>query len=127
MTVVAAGSTAIAPDFVRALGVVVLAGLAAAAMVAPRTRVRAICVLAALVLTPLLLVMEIWKTPQLSFARERPLVGTHDHDLIAALELDLDYAPEHHPRARIDARPRGRLAEPGRVDPPQRACRAPWH
>jgi len=75
MTVVAAGSTAIAPDFVRALGVVVLAGLAAAAMVAPRTRVRAICVLAALVLTPLLLVMEIWKTPQLSFARERPLVA----------------------------------------------------
>ena len=75
MTVLAAGSTAVAPEAVRALGVIVLASLAAGALVAPRTRARAMCVLAALALTPLLLVVEIWRTPQLSFARERPLVA----------------------------------------------------
>src|SRR3954447_26814785 len=84
MTVLAAGSTAVAPDFVRALGVVGLAALAAAAMVAPRTRVRALSVLAALVLTPVLLMLEIWYTPQLELARERPLAALGGGALVAA-------------------------------------------
>jgi O-antigen ligase len=79
----AADSVAVAPGAVRVLGVIALAALAAAAMVAPRMRVRALAVLAALALTPVLLVQEIWNTPQLDFARERPLVALGGGALVA--------------------------------------------
>ena len=66
---------AVAPAAVRVLGAILLAGLAAAALLAPSTRVRALAVLAALVFCPVLLLLEIWNTPQLDVARERPLVA----------------------------------------------------
>ncbi|HWT23405.1 MAG TPA: O-antigen ligase family protein [Solirubrobacteraceae bacterium] len=80
----AVDSTAAIPDVVRVLGVVALAALGAAAMVAPRTSARAAAVLGALVLGPVLLVLEIWHAPQLSFARDRPLVALGGGALAAA-------------------------------------------
>jgi O-antigen ligase len=69
-----AAETAAMPDAVRVLGMVAAAGLAAAALLLPAARQRAIAMLAALVLTPVLLVAEIWDTPQIASVRERPTV-----------------------------------------------------
>jgi O-antigen ligase len=64
--------TAALPDAVRVLGMVVAAALAAGALLLPGARARAIAMLAALLVTPVLLVAEIWETPQLASVRERP-------------------------------------------------------
>jgi hypothetical protein len=56
---------------VQVLGMLAAAGLAAAAVLAADVRVRAGAMLAALVLTPVLLVAEIWDTPQLEAVRDR--------------------------------------------------------
>jgi O-antigen ligase len=63
------------PEPLRLAGLVVAALLAAVAVLAPGARSRARAMLGALVLTPVLLVAEIWSTPQLSALRERPLVA----------------------------------------------------
>jgi O-antigen ligase len=81
----AADSIAVAPGAVRVVGVVVLAGLAAAAMLAPAIRMRALAVIAALALTPVLLLLEIWNTPQLDAARERPLLALGGGALVATV------------------------------------------
>ncbi len=56
-------------------GILVAAALAAAAVLAPAPRGRAAATLAALVLTPILLVAHIWDNPQFRPFRERPLVA----------------------------------------------------
>jgi O-antigen ligase len=75
MPLLAADSVAVAPDAVRVLGATLLAGLAAAALIAPKAKLRALAVLAALLFCPVLLLLEIWNTPQLDVARERPLLA----------------------------------------------------
>jgi len=56
------------------LGIVLAAGLAAAALLAPTARGRALAMLAALVLTPVLLVVDLADSPQLAPLFERPAV-----------------------------------------------------
>ena len=62
-------------DFAQTAGVVVAALLAAAVLLARSDRARSVAMLAALVLTPVLLVANIWSTPQLAPLRERPLLA----------------------------------------------------
>jgi O-antigen ligase len=57
------------------LGVAVVALLAALALLAPAPRARAAAILAALVLAPVLLLSEIWSSPQLSVVHRHPLVA----------------------------------------------------
>lgn len=56
----------------REVGIVAAALLAAAVVLAPVARARAAAMVGALVLTPVLLVAEIWDTPQLEPIRNRP-------------------------------------------------------
>jgi O-antigen ligase len=63
--------TAAFPDGVLVAGMVVAAALAAGAVLARTVRGRAYALLGALLLTPVLLVAEIWHSPQLDSARER--------------------------------------------------------
>jgi O-antigen ligase len=65
--------TAVGPDAVRAIGIVIAAALAAAAILAPTSRGRAWAMLGALALTPLLLVLSIWESPQLEVVRDHTL------------------------------------------------------
>ncbi len=62
-------------DFAQTAGVVVAALLAAAVLLARSERARATAMLAALVLTPVLLVANIWSTPQFAPLRDRPLLA----------------------------------------------------
>jgi O-antigen ligase len=62
-------------DFAQAAGVIVAALLAASVLLARSDRARAAAMLAALALTPILLVASIWSTPQLHPLRERPLLA----------------------------------------------------
>jgi O-antigen ligase len=64
--------TAALPDGVLVGGMVASAGLAAAAVLGRTVRGRAYAMLGALVLTPVLLVGEIWHSPQLHTARAHP-------------------------------------------------------
>jgi O-antigen ligase len=57
---------------VRATGVVIVAALAALAALSPRAHTRAIAMAGAIVLTPVLLLEEIWDTSQLHSIRDRP-------------------------------------------------------
>ncbi len=62
-------------DLAQTAGVVVAALLAAVVLVHRSPRPRAAAMLAALVLTPVLLVANIWSTPQFEPLRERPLLA----------------------------------------------------
>jgi hypothetical protein len=62
-------------DFAQTAGVVVAALLAAGALLARSDRARSAAMLAALVLTPVLLVANVWSTPQLQPLRDRPLLA----------------------------------------------------
>ena len=62
-------------DFAQTAGVVVAALLAAVVLLHRAPRTRAAAMLAALVLTPVLLVANIWSTPQFEPLRERPLLA----------------------------------------------------
>jgi O-antigen ligase len=64
--------TAALPDGVLVGGMVVAAGLAAGAVLGRTLRGRAFAMLGALALTPVLLVAEIWHSPQLHSARAHP-------------------------------------------------------
>ncbi len=55
------------------LGVVVVALLAAATLLVPRRRTRALAMLGALALSPVLLLVEIWDSPQLRTVHRHPL------------------------------------------------------
>jgi O-antigen ligase len=60
---------------VSVLGIIAASLCAAGAIVAPSQRARALAMLGAVVLTPVLLVAEIWDTPQLDVVRNRPAVA----------------------------------------------------
>jgi len=62
-------------DLAQTAGVVVAALLAAAVLLARSDRARSAAMLATLVLTPVLLVANIWSTPQLAPLRDRPLLA----------------------------------------------------
>jgi O-antigen ligase len=62
--------TAAGPEVVRAIGIVIAAALAAAAILGRTSRGRAWAMLGALALTPVLLVLSIWDTPQLEIVHE---------------------------------------------------------
>ncbi|MFP5362499.1 MAG: O-antigen ligase family protein [Thermoleophilia bacterium] len=61
-------------DLTQTTGVIVAALLAAVVLLHRGPRARAAAMLAALVLTPVLLVANIWSTPQFEALRERPVV-----------------------------------------------------
>jgi putative inorganic carbon (HCO3(-)) transporter len=61
--------------FAQTAGVVVAALLAAAVLLAQSDRSRAAAMLGALALTPVLLVANIWSSPQIAPLRERPLLA----------------------------------------------------
>ena len=62
-------------DASQAVGVIAAALFAALVLLARSPRVRAFAMLAALVLTPVLLVANIWSTPQFEPLRERPALA----------------------------------------------------
>ncbi len=64
--------TAAGPEVVRAIGIVVAAALAAAAVCGRTSAGRAWALLCALLLTPVLLVLQIWDSPQLDVVRDHP-------------------------------------------------------
>ena len=65
--------TAAGPEVVRAIGIVIAATLSAAAILGRTSRGRAWAVLGALALTPVLLVLSIWESPQLEIVRDHAL------------------------------------------------------
>ena len=67
--------TAAFPDWVLVAGMVVAAALAAGAVLGRTVRGRAWAMLGALVLTPVLLVAEIWDSPQIESVRERGVLA----------------------------------------------------
>ena len=93
----------------EALGVVAVAALAAAAALAPTARWRALGMAGALVLTPVLLVAEIWDTPQLEPVRDRPgpaaAAAVGGALLVAGLALVLRRRPELLPVLAVAALP----------------------
>ena len=91
--------TAVGPEAVRAAGIVIAAALAAAAILAPTARGRAWAMLGALALTPVLLVLSIWETPQLEIVREHtlPALAAIDPDALAAAEAAGEELPPSRP------------------------------
>jgi O-antigen ligase len=83
--VYAAVDTAAGPEVVRAVGIVIAAALAAAAILAPTARGRAWSMVGALALTPVLLVLSIWDTPQLDGVRAHPVPALAGGAAAAAL------------------------------------------
>ena len=75
--------TAVGPEALRALGIVAAAVLAAAALLARTSAGRAWSMLCALALTPVLLILSIWYSPQLDVVRERPVVMLAGGGLVA--------------------------------------------
>ncbi len=67
--------TAAFPDWVLVVGMVAAAALAAGAVLGRTVRGRAWAMLGALVLTPVLLVAEIWNSPQIETVRERGVLA----------------------------------------------------
>ena len=80
-----AADTAAGPEGVRALGIAVAAALAATAILGRTSAARAWAMLGALALTPVLLILSIWETPQLETVREHPLPALAGGALAAAL------------------------------------------
>lgn len=67
--------TAAFPEAVLLAGMVVAAALAAAAVLGRTVRGRAWAMLGALILTPVLLLGDIWNSPQVETVRNRPVLG----------------------------------------------------
>jgi O-antigen ligase len=74
------------------VGVLALALLAATALLAPRWSARAWAVLGALVLAPVLLLDDIWHSPQLSIVHRHPALAAAGGVVIAAAVLALAWA-----------------------------------
>jgi O-antigen ligase len=77
--------TAAGPEAIRVLGILIAAALAAAAIVAPTARARAWSMVGALALTPVLLLLAIWETPQLELVRDHTLPALAGGVVVAAL------------------------------------------
>jgi O-antigen ligase len=90
-------------------GIVVAALLAGVVVLAPVARTRALAAAAALVLTPVLLVGEIWDTPQFEPLRERPVVavllGLAVLAAVAAGAVAIDRRPELLPLGAVAVLP----------------------
>jgi len=76
--------TAVGPEVVRAIGIVLAAACAAAAILGRTSSGRAWSMLGALVLTPVLLVLQIWESPQLDTVREHPAIALGGGAVVAA-------------------------------------------
>jgi O-antigen ligase len=79
----AAVDTAAGPEAVRAIGIVLAAAFAAAAILGRTSAGRAWAMLAALALTPVLLVLSIWNAPQLDVVRDHPAIALVGGALVA--------------------------------------------
>jgi O-antigen ligase len=77
--------TAAGPEVVRAIGIVLAAALAAAAILGRTSAARAWAMLTALALTPVLLVLSIWDAPQLDTVRAHALPAIGGGIVAAAL------------------------------------------
>ena len=77
--------TAVGPEAVRAIGIVIAAALAAGAIVGRSSSERAWAMVSALALTPVLLLLSIWESPQLETVREHPLPALAGGTVVAAL------------------------------------------
>jgi O-antigen ligase len=67
-------TTAAFPEWAMVLGMIAAAALAAGSIVLRGGRARAVSMLGALALTPVVLVAEIWESPQFQNLRDRPTV-----------------------------------------------------
>jgi len=81
------------PEAVMVLGIVLAALLAAVAVLGAPARRRALAMLGALVVTPVLLLAEIWETPQLESVRDRPGLAAAALVVLAGLALVLARRP----------------------------------
>src|SRR5829696_4458847 len=79
-----AADTAAGPEGIRAIGIVIATGLAATAILGRTSAARAWATLGALALTPVLLILSIWETPQLETVREHPAVTLGAGAVVAA-------------------------------------------
>jgi O-antigen ligase len=79
-----AADTAAGPEGIRAIGIVIAAALAATAILGRTSAARAWAMLGALALTPVLLILSIWETPQLETVREHPAAALGGGVLVAA-------------------------------------------
>jgi putative inorganic carbon (HCO3(-)) transporter len=70
-------------------GVVVVAGLIAAALLIQEPRARARAIAGAIILAPVLLLAEIWNSPQLSFVHRHPLPALVGGVIVLGLVLGL--------------------------------------
>ena len=100
MTPVVEETVAAAPEWLRVVGIIVAAALAATAVLGRGSGTRAWSMLAALALTPVLLISQIWHTPQLDPVRERPLVALGG-GLIAAAIVVVPLAVLFHRRPAV--------------------------
>jgi O-antigen ligase len=100
VTPVVEETVAAAPEWLRVLGINVAAALAATAVLGRGSGTRAWSMLAALALTPVLLISQIWHTPQLDTVRERPLVALGG-GLIAAAVVVIPLAALFHRRPAV--------------------------
>ena len=80
-----AADTAAGPEAVRAIGIVIAAGLAATAILGRTSAARAWSMLGALALTPVLLILSIWETPQLDVVRDHPLPALGGGAVVAVI------------------------------------------
>ncbi len=79
------------------LGVVVIAGLAGGALVVREQRVRALAMLGAIVLAPVLLLAAIWHSPQLGVVHRHPLLAGAGALVALALVGALAFAIDRRP------------------------------
>jgi O-antigen ligase len=96
-------------DAAQEAGIVVAALLAGVVVLAPAPRARAVAAAFALLLTPVLLVAEIWDTPQFEPLRDRPVVaallGLAGVAAVAAAALAIDRQPLVLPLAAVAVLP----------------------
>jgi O-antigen ligase len=78
-------------------GVVVVAALVAAALLMQDPRARARAIAGSLVLAPILLLAEIWRSPQLAFAHRHPLFALVGGVIVVALIVGLAVTIGRHP------------------------------
>jgi O-antigen ligase len=79
------------------LGVIAVACFAATAVMAMQPRVRALAIVGALVLAPILLLVDIWHSPQVSVLHRHPLVAAVGAALAVALVLLVAVVFGRHP------------------------------
>ena len=108
------------------VGIVVAAALAAVAMLHRDTRVQALAMLGALVLAPILLLGDIWHSPQLGIVHRHPLVAAVGALIalaaVAGAAVLVGKRPELLAGAVIVALPSGSRSRPG-ASPRTCSCR----